>query len=184
MSGLILPFEEHLPRIAAGAWIAPDATVIGRVEIGEGTGIWYKCVLRGDVGSIRIGARCNIQDGTVIHVNGGQFDTVIGDEVSVGHQALLHGCTLESGSFVGMRAAVLDGAVVESGAMVAAGALLTPNKRVPKGQLWAGNPAKYMRDLSEKDAQLFYYTHTHYAELAQRHARSIAASRPRAAVGG
>jgi carbonic anhydrase/acetyltransferase-like protein (isoleucine patch superfamily) len=178
MSALILPFDGKLPEIADGAWIAPDATLIGKVTIGADTGIWYKCVLRGDVGSIVIGARCNIQDGTVIHVNGGQFDTIIGDEVSVGHQALLHGCTLESGSFVGMRAAVLDGAVVESGAMVAAGALVTPNKRVPKGQLWAGNPAKYMRDLGEKDAQLFYFTHTHYAELARRHAAS---QRPKAA---
>jgi len=176
MTGLILPFDGTLPDIAPTAWIAPDATVIGKVTIGADSGIWYKCVLRGDVGNIVIGARCNIQDGTVIHVNGGQFDTVIGDEVSVGHQALLHGCTLESGSFVGMRAAVLDGAVVESGAMVAAGALVTPNKRVPKGQLWAGNPAKFMRDLGPKDEKLFYYTHTHYAELARRHAAAIAGS--------
>ncbi|MEQ9638753.1 MAG: gamma carbonic anhydrase family protein [Alphaproteobacteria bacterium] len=174
MSGLILPFDGKYPEIAEGAWIAPNATVIGNVKIGAGTGIWYGCVLRGDVGLIEIGERCNIQDGTVIHITGGVQDTIIGDEVSVGHQALLHGCTLESGSFVGMRAALLDFTHVETGAMVAAGALLTPGKRVPNGQLWAGNPAKYMRDLGPKDEELFYFTYTHYAELAQRHAQSIA----------
>src|SRR5690606_27614238 len=123
----------------------------GDVTVGAETGIWFGCVLRGDVDRIRIGARTNIQDGTVVHVSHRDGPTVIGDEVTVGHLALLHACTLEDRSFVGMKACVMDGAVVESGAMVAAGALVTPGKRVPSGQLWAGSPARPMRDLTEAE---------------------------------
>lgn len=139
MNSVILPFKNILPRIAAGVFVAPTAAVIGDVEIGEDSSIWFGCTVRGDVNNVVIGKRTNIQDGTVIHVSNSLQGTYIGDDVTVGHMALLHACTIEDGAFVGMKACVMDGAVVEAGAMVAAGALVTPGKRVPKGQLWAGS---------------------------------------------
>jgi len=149
----ILPYrgEYHpagiVPTIHNDAFIAPGAAVIGDVHIGAGSGVWFGCVIRGDVAPIRIGGRTNIQDGTVIHVSRDIAPTTIGSGITIGHCVLLHGCTLEDDCFIGMRATLMDGVVVESGAMVAAGALVTPGKRVPKGQVWAGNPAKYFRDL-------------------------------------
>jgi carbonic anhydrase/acetyltransferase-like protein (isoleucine patch superfamily) len=176
MPALIKPFDNITPKIAADAFIAETAVVIGAVEIGAGSSIWYGCVLRGDSNSIKIGARTNIQDGTIIHVNheregAAGTKTTIGSDVTVGHMALLHACTLEDGSFVGMKACVMDGVVVESGAMVAAGALVTPGKRVKRGELWAGSPAKLMRPLSEKEIAYFAYSAQHYAELAASYRR-------------
>ncbi|HEY4163366.1 MAG TPA: gamma carbonic anhydrase family protein [Dongiaceae bacterium] len=171
MPALILPYNGVTPKIAPDAFVAETAVIIGDVEIGPGASIWYGCVLRGDANSIRIGARTNIQDGTIIHVNheregAAGTRTVIGADITVGHMALLHACTLEDGSFVGMKACVMDGAVVETGAMVAAGALVTPGKRVKRGELWAGSPAKPMRPLTEKELAYFAYSAEHYAELA------------------
>jgi len=171
MAGLIKRYAGVMPKIAADAFIAETATVIGQVEIGAGSSVWYGCVLRGDSNVIRIGARTNIQDGTVIHVNHERegavgTKTTIGDDITVGHMALLHACTLEDGCFIGMKACIMDGVVVESGAMVAAGALVTPGKRVKRGELWAGSPAKFMRALTEKEIAYFAYSAEHYAELA------------------
>ena len=151
MQPLILPFRGILPRIAASAFIAPGAVIIGDVEIGENANIWFGCILRGDVAALVVGANSNVQDGTVVHGSTGKPPTYIGADVTIGHMALIHACRLENGSFVGMKACVSDGAVVESGAMVAAGALVTPGKRVLAGQLWGGNPARFMRDLSDRD---------------------------------
>ena len=121
MPALILPYRETLPQIDPTAFVAETAVVIGDVTLGPDSGLWYGCVVRGDVNTIRIGARTNIQDGTVIHVSSTLQGTEIGDDITVGHMALLHACTLESGCFIGMKACVMDGAYVESGAMVAAG---------------------------------------------------------------
>lgn len=148
MTALILPHHGISPTIAETAFIAPNATVIGDSVIGPDSGIWFSVVVRGDVNFIRIGARTNVQDGTIIHVTGGGDPTIIGDDVTIGHAAVLYACTLQDRAFVGMQACVMDGAVVETDAMVAAGALVTPGKRVPSGQLWAGSPARYMRDLT------------------------------------
>jgi carbonic anhydrase/acetyltransferase-like protein (isoleucine patch superfamily) len=172
MPGLIIPHQGIMPRIAPDAFIAETAVIIGDVEIGPGASIWYGCVLRGDASSIRIGARTNIQDGTVIHVNSPRegataTNTVVGDDVTVGHMALIHACTLEDKSFVGMKSCVMDGVVVEGGAMVAAGALVTPGKRVKSGEVWAGSPAKLMRPVSEKEASYLAHAAEHYVELAQ-----------------
>jgi carbonic anhydrase/acetyltransferase-like protein (isoleucine patch superfamily) len=172
MPALILPHGGITPRIAADAFIAETAVIIGDVEIGAGASIWYGCVLRGDANSIRIGARTNIQDGTIIHVNheregAAGTKTAIGAGVTVGHMALIHACTVEDGGFIGMKACLMDGVVVESGAMVAAGALVTPGKRVKRGELWAGSPAKPMRPLTDKELAYFAYSAQHYAELAQ-----------------
>ncbi|MEP3244925.1 MAG: gamma carbonic anhydrase family protein [Sneathiella sp.] len=167
MKPTILPFKGTMPEITETAYIASSADVIGDVKIGDRSSIWFNCVVRGDVNYIRIGERSNIQDGTIIHVSNGTHPTIVGDDVLVGHNCIIHGCTLEDGSFVGMGSTVLDGAVIESGGMLAAGALLTPNKRVPSGQLWGGSPAKYLRDLTEDQQANLTSGAKHYAELAQ-----------------
>ena len=171
MSGIVMPFKGTLPKIAPDAFIASTAVVIGAVEIGAEASIWFGCVLRGDSNAIKIGARTNIQDGTVIHVNheregAAGTKTTIGSDVTVGHMALLHACTIEDGAFIGMKACLMDGVHVESGAMVAAGALVTPGKRIRKGELWAGSPAKLMRPLTDKEMAYFAYSAKHYCEVA------------------
>jgi carbonic anhydrase/acetyltransferase-like protein (isoleucine patch superfamily) len=175
LSAVILHFNNYRPRIADDAYIAPTAALIGHVEIGAGSGIWFGCTLRADGNLIRIGERTNIQDGTVIHVDGEPdgrrgshaYACLIGSGVTVGHMVMLHGCTLEDGSFVGMKSCVMNGVVVESGGMVAAGALVTPNKRVKRGELWAGSPAKLMRQLTPAELEMFEWTAEHYAERAR-----------------
>lgn len=163
---IILPFKGVYPKIAKTAFIAPGVTVIGDVVIGAYTNIWPGCVIRGDVNTVRIGSRTNIQDGTVIHVTNKTGPTVIGSNITIGHQALLHACTLEDNSFVGMGAIAMDGAVVETGGMLAAGGLLTPGKRIPGGQLWAGNPAKYFRDMKREESSYIGWSAQHYVDLA------------------
>ena len=167
MSGLILPFEGVFPTIDPSAYIAPTAVVAGDVMIGAGSSIWFGCVLRADVNVIRIGERSNLQDGTVVHESSAGVGTFIGDDVTVGHMALLHACTLESGCFVGMKACVMDGAVVESGAMVAAGALVTPGKRVKSGELWGGSPARPLRPLTERDLAYCRHAAERYVQLGE-----------------
>ncbi len=169
MAALLIPFKNILPRIGNNVFIAPNVPIVGDVDIGDDSSIWFNCVLRGDVNSIRIGQRTNIQDGTVIHVSSFGLGTVVGDDVTVGHMALLHACTIEDGAFVGMMTCVMDGAVVEKGAMVAAGALVTPGKRVPAGQLWGGSPAKFMRELTEEDKKHVAWSSAHYVKLAQNY---------------
>jgi len=166
MKPLIRSYKGHEPKIADDVFIAENAVLIGDVEIGSQSSIWYGCVLRGDVEKIRIGERSNIQDGTIIHVTADKFGTYIGNDVLVGHNAVVHGCTLEDGAFVGMGAVVLDGVVVEGGAMVAAGALVTPGKRVRAGELWGGNPAKKMRDLTAQQIAGLKEGTDHYVEVA------------------
>ena len=165
----LLPYQGIWPQIDPQAFIAPTAVIIGDVHIGAYSGIWYGCVVRGDVHQIRIGSYTNVQDGTVIHVTQGGQGTHIGDHITIGHMSLIHDCTLESGCFVGMKAGVMDYARVESGAMVAAGALVTPRKIVPKGQLWSGRPARYHRDLTQQDLDYFPESAKHYAELAKQY---------------
>ena len=156
------------PEIAADAWVAPSAAVIGSVQIGPQSGIWFHCVLRGDTNFIRIGARVNIQDGTIIHVNQGTFPTIIEDDVTVGHACIVHACTLKRRAFVGMGATVLDGATIEEGGMLAAGGLLTPNKVIGPNELWSGSPAKLWRVMSDEERAGFDRTAAHYVELAAR----------------
>ncbi len=148
-------------------FIAPGAQVIGKVTIGTGSSVWFNCVLRGDVGRITVGERTNLQDGTIVHVTGGRFDTHIGDDVLIGHGCIIHGCRLENHTFVGMGAIVLDGAVVEADAMLAAGALLTPGKVVKSGELWAGRPAKFLRSLTAAEIAGNRAGAAGYARLAQ-----------------
>lgn len=173
MNNFIYPYRGIMPQIDESAFIAPSASVIGDVQIGAGSNVWYNVAIRGDVHEIRIGERTNIQDGTVVHVTTDFAGTYIGSDVTVGHSALLHACTVEDFGFVGMQSCVMDGAVVESNAMLAAGSLLTPNKRVPTGQLWAGRPAVYMRDLKPEELDYIKWSAPHYVELGQHHKESI-----------
>ena len=175
---VILPFEGRWPRIHSTAFVAPGAVVIGDVEIAEDASIWFGCVLRGDVNEIRIGPRSNLQDGTVVHVATHGQGCYVGADVTVGHMALLHACTVEDWGFIGMKACVMDGARVESRAMVAAGALVTPGKTVPSGELWAGAPARLQRPLGERETALLDWSAPHYVQLMRRHRSELAAHSP------
>ena len=171
----ILSFGGKTPTIDPAAFVAPGARLIGDVEVGPEASIWYNCVLRGDMNRIRIGARSNIQDGSVIHVDSPKpgdeqgLPTLIGEDVLVGHLAMVHGCVLHDRAFVGLRSVVMDGCVIESDAMLAAGALLTPGKRIPSGQLWAGQPARYVRDLTPQELAGQQAGVAHYVALAKAH---------------
>lgn len=183
MKSIILAYQGEFaaqpvsPRIDATAYIAPGAAITGDVEVGADAGIWFSCAIRGDVNHVRIGARTNVQDGTIIHVTRHTGPTLIGADVTIGHAAMLHACTLEDACFIGMRATVMDGAVVESGGWVAAGALVTPGKRVPKGQLWAGSPAKFFRNLTEEEQSFIPVSAENYVRLAREY-RALAATPP------
>ncbi len=172
--GIVMPYKGVLPRIAPGVFVAPGAAVIGDVEIAEGVSIWFQCVLRGDVGAIRVGPNSNLQDATVVHVSrrdGGGAN--IGADVTVGHRALIHACTLEDRAFIGMGATVMDRSVVESEAMVGAGALVPPGKRVPARQLWTGRPARYTRDLTPEEIEKNFQTAMHYCGLADNYRAAL-----------
>src|SRR5215469_13282118 len=156
------------PQVAPDAFIAPSAAVIGDVEIGSETGIWFHCLVRGDLNVIRIGARTNIQDGTIIHVDTGIGAAHIGDDVTVGHNAVIHACTLNNRAFVGISATVLDGAVIEEGGVLGAGGLLTPGKVIGRNELWVGAPAKLMRVMTDEERKRFDRNAVVYRELAVR----------------
>ena len=166
---MIKAFKNIFPKIDGSAFVAENAVIIGDVEIGGESSIWYNCVLRGDVNNIKIGARTNIQDGTVIHVSSTGQGTYIGDDVTVGHMALLHACTIRDRAFIGMKACVMDDAVIEEEAMVAAGALVTPGKRIPSRQLWGGSPARYMRDLTVEEIKFLKFSADRYVELPREY---------------
>jgi carbonic anhydrase/acetyltransferase-like protein (isoleucine patch superfamily) len=171
MSGLILPFRDRVPSVAADAFVADNATLIGAVEVGSRANIWYGTVLRGDLAPIHVGAFANVQDGTVVHVSSRRGGAWIGDYVTIGHMALIHACRLEDYSFIGMKACVMDEAVVESGGWVAAGAVVTPGKRVRAGELWAGTPARLLRQVTAEERHTIETLPLRYAELAEEHRR-------------
>lgn len=166
---IILPYKGIMPKIADDVFIAPSAVIIGDVEIGSGTNIWFGVVIRGDVNTIRIGERTNIQDGTVIHVTRETGPTKIGSGITIGHSVLLHACTLEDNCFIGMHSTVMDYAIVESNAMVAACANVTYNKRVLSGELWAGNPAKKLRDIKQNEIDFIPISAQNYVNLAREY---------------
>jgi carbonic anhydrase/acetyltransferase-like protein (isoleucine patch superfamily) len=178
----ILPFGGKVPRIHDSAFIAPGARVIGDVEVGADASVWYNCVLRGDINRIVLGARSNVQDGTVIHVEGPRpessmptdgLPTLIGEDCLIGHSAILHGCVLEDRAFVGMDAVAMDGARVGSGAMLGAGALLSPGKAIPAGEVWIGRPAKFLRAQGPEQEAKIAFQCQRYVDLARRHKAAI-----------
>lgn len=145
----IIPVNGTTPKVDDTCWIAANATIIGDVEIGKESSIWFQSVIRGDVNKIRIGNRVNIQDAAIVHGSTGKQDTLIGDNVSVGHRAIIHGCTIHNNVLIGMGAIILDGAIVESNVIVGAGAVVTVGARLESGYLYAGVPAKKIKPLEE-----------------------------------
>ena len=163
--GLIIPFKGVMPRIHPTARIMPTAVVIGDVEIGPDSCIWFGSIVRGDVGSITIGARTNIQDNSVVHLTGGMSKTVIGDDVTVGHKVMIHGCTIHNGCLIGMDSTVMDNAIVEQEVFLAAGSLVTTNAVLPEKTLCMGRPAKVAKELEAQKLQWMSYSAKHYVTL-------------------
>ncbi|MFY7856990.1 MAG: gamma carbonic anhydrase family protein [Rubrivivax sp.] len=160
--------DDDRPRLAAGAWVADNATVLGRVALGVDASVWYGAVLRGDNEWITVGDRSNVQDGTVMHTDIGRPLT-LGHDVTVGHQAMLHGCSVGDGTLVGLQAVILNGAQVGRHCLVAAGALITEDQVIPDGVLVVGRPAKVVRELTPEQIERIRQSAAHYVTKAQTH---------------
>jgi carbonic anhydrase/acetyltransferase-like protein (isoleucine patch superfamily) len=165
------PYRDRWPHLGLRVYVDAAATVIGDVDLADDVSVWPGTVIRGDVNTIRIGARTNVQDGTIVHVTHdgpytpGGFPTSIGADVTIGHAAVIHACTIEDACLIGMHATVLDGAVVRRHGFVAAGAVIAPGKTVGEGELWVGNPARLVRRLSDREIEQLYYSARHYVKL-------------------
>tara|TARA_R110000824_G_scaffold401773_1_gene616014 strand:+ start:24216 stop:24761 length:546 start_codon:yes stop_codon:yes gene_type:complete len=174
MSSALRGYQGIEPQLGERVYIDPDSVVIGDVVLGDDCSVWPMTVIRGDMHRIRIGARTSVQDGSVLHITHASdfspdgFPLTIGDDVTIGHKAILHGCTLGSRILVGMGAIVMDGAVVEDEVIIAAGAVVTPGKHLESGYVYAGNPAKAMRPLKDKERAFFPYTAGNYVKLKDR----------------
>jgi len=166
---MIKSYLHWQPEIAASAFIAPSADVIGRVSIGADSSVWYQSVLRGDVHDIMIGERSNIQDLSMIHTSGGVCPCVVGDDVTIGHRVILHSCEIQNRCLVGMGSIVMDQAVLEEGCFLAAGSLVTERKVLRGGYLYAGSPAKEMRPLRDAEKEFLQHSASHYVEVAGHH---------------
>lgn len=169
---VIAPIGGRAPRLGAGSWVAPTAAVIGDVSVGSDVGIFYSAVLRGDMDSITIGDRSNIQDSVVVHTDPGS-PAEVGQDVSVGHGAVLHGCTVHDGALIGMNATVLNGAVIGAGSLVAAGALVLAGTEVPPRSLVAGVPAKVRRSLTDEEVTHCRENAGAYVRLTAEHASAM-----------
>ncbi|MCB8890745.1 gamma carbonic anhydrase family protein [Vreelandella malpeensis] len=184
MSKALRAFKDHFPRLGERVFVDPSSVVIGDVTLGDDCSVWPMAVIRGDMHRIRLGARVSVQDGCVLHIthasdfNPQGFALTVGDDVTIGHKALLHGATLGSRILVGMGAIVMDGAVVEDEVIIAAGAVVTPGKRLESGFVYAGNPAKALRPLKEKERAFFSYTAGNYVKLKDEYLAEAAASTP------
>jgi carbonic anhydrase/acetyltransferase-like protein (isoleucine patch superfamily) len=159
--------DEHAPRLAAGAWVADSAQVIGNVELGIDASVWFGAILRGDIELLRIGNGSNVQDGSVIHADLG-YPVTIGDHVTVGHQVVLHGCTVGDGSLIGIQAVVLNGARIGKHCLVGAGALVIEGKEFPDGSMILGSPAKAVRQLTPEQLDGLRRSAAHYVDNARR----------------
>lgn len=166
---MILDHQGVSPRIDATVFVAHGAVVIGDVVIGEHSSLWFNVVVRGDVNSIRIGKRTNIQDGSVIHVTRETHPTVIGNDVTVGHRVTLHGCTVHDGSLIGIGAIVLDGAVVGASSLVAAGSVVAPNTQIPPRSLAIGSPARVKRSLTDEECRNIHAIAEHYIQYQEEY---------------
>jgi len=172
----IRTYQGQKPRLGQRVYVDVGAHLIGDVELGDDVSLWPGTVVRGDVNYIRIGARTNVQDGSIIHVSHdgpftrpGGYPTIIGRDVTIGHGAIVHACVIEDGCLIGMGATVLDGATIRKNGFVGAGAVIAPGKTVGERELWLGNPAKLVRVLSDRDVESLYYSATHYVKLKDRY---------------
>ena len=166
---MLQAFRGHRPQLEPGAYVHPAAVVIGDVIIGAESSVWPNVTLRGDDGPIRIGKQTSIQDGSTIHCTEGWSSTIVGDRVTVGHNVILHGCTIHDACLIGMGSIIMDNAIVESGAIVGAGAVVPPNKVVPAGMLVVGNPFRVVRPCGDKDAQMIEIGWREYVERAEQY---------------
>ena len=164
-----VPFDNNSPLVHPTAFVADNAMVIGDVEIGEDSSVWFGSVVRGDVNYIRIGARTNIQDHTIIHVNTGTHPTILEDEITVGHRVTLHGCYVESGCLVGIGSIVLDGVRIGPQSLIAAGSLLTPNMQIPPRSLVMGSPARVKRELNDDELTNISRNWQSYVDLKNKY---------------
>lgn len=167
---MIRRFQNIRPQVHPMAWVARTADVVGKVSIAEDASVWYGAILRGDMNEIRIGERTNIQDNAVLHVDRNN-PCVLGDDVTVGHGAIVHGATIGSRVLIGMGAIVLDGAVIEDDVMIGAGALVPPGKRIPSGSLVVGSPGRISRQLDEKELSHLSQSALTYVEFSKEYAR-------------
>jgi gamma-carbonic anhydrase len=164
---MIRTFRGTTPRLGRGVFLAETCAVIGDVDIGDESSIWYGTVLRGDVMPIRIGARTSIQDNTVIHVTAGKYGTTVGSDCTIGHGAIIHACAIEDACLIGMGSIILDGARIGTGSLVGAGALVTPGTDIPPNSLVIGSPAKVKRAITAKEREAIEYGARHYVELTR-----------------
>lgn len=169
MSAHILPFRDHRPLLEERVFVAPTAVVIGQVKLGAGASVWYQTVVRGDVHSIEIGARTNLQDGTVVHVSSGEHFTRVGEDCTIGHRAIIHGCIIGNRVLVGMGAIVLDGAVIGDDCIIGAGSVVTPGTKVPAGSMVIGTPGRVVRPLREQELAFLPRSAARYVETAAEH---------------
>jgi carbonic anhydrase/acetyltransferase-like protein (isoleucine patch superfamily) len=169
--GIIMPFNGIRPKFGADVFVASNAVVIGDVVVGDRANIWFNCILRGDGNYIRVGAETNVQDGTIIHISTKRYPAIIGARVTIGHGAVIHACTIEDDTMIGIGAIVLDGAVVERGAIVAAGAIVPPGKRVKSGEMWSGCPAKFQRPVRPEEIAFIAENAKNYSELGAAYRR-------------
>ncbi|MEA5123815.1 gamma carbonic anhydrase family protein [Xanthomonas floridensis] len=171
----IRPFLDHTPQLGERVYIDPACTIIGKVSLGDDVSVWPGTVIRGDVNHVQIGARTNVQDGTIIHVshhspfNKAGYPTIIGADVTVGHGTILHACTIEDLCLIGMGACVLDGATIKRYGFVGAGAVVGPGKVVGEAELWLGNPARLARTLSDTEIESLHYSAQHYVRLKDQY---------------
>ncbi|WP_432471448.1 gamma carbonic anhydrase family protein [Amphritea sp. HPY] len=171
----IRTYQNMTPKLGNAVFVDPSAVVLGDVELGDDVSIWPLTVIRGDMHRIRIGSRTSVQDGSVLHIthagpfNPDGFPLIIGDDVTIGHQAMLHGCTIGSRVLVGMGAMVMDGAIVEDDVIIGAGSLVPPGKTLKSGHLYVGRPVKEVRELTEKEMDFFTYTAGNYVKLKDNH---------------
>lgn len=165
---MLLPYGQHLPKIHSSVYVAEGAKIVGDVQIGQQSSVWFNAVLRGDMAPIVIGNRCNIQDGAVGHVNTDE-PLILEDDVSVGHAAIVHGCTIGKGTLIGMGAIVLNGAEIGEYALIGAGSIVTENKKIPPYTLSLGSPARVVRELTEEDLRRMYRTTQNYVDKGKEY---------------
>jgi len=171
---MIIKHKQKKPKIDKNVFVAPGSYVVGDVKIGSKSNIWFNVVIRGDVEKIRIGKNTNIQDLTMVHCTTKGFGTTIGSNVTIGHNCVIHDCTINDNSLIGMSSTILDGAVVEKNSMLAAGSLLTQGKIVKSGEIWAGNPAKLLRKLNNKEIGFFKISADRYFKMSKEYLANFA----------